>query len=85
MDRNAYLTRLNYTGSLAPTRSTLRALQVAHLYAVPFENLDVALKRPITLDLDGHLRQGRPAAARRVLLRAERVVRLAAAATWASR
>ena len=32
--------------------ATLRALHLAHLYTVPFENLDVHGKRPIVLDVD---------------------------------
>ncbi len=41
MDIAAYLERINYSGSTAPTAETLRALQEAHLLAVPFENLSV--------------------------------------------
>jgi N-hydroxyarylamine O-acetyltransferase len=50
MDRMAYLRRINYHGSLDPTAATLRALHRAHLLAVPFENLDIHLGRPIVLD-----------------------------------
>jgi N-hydroxyarylamine O-acetyltransferase len=53
MDRTnieAYLTRINYSGSLEPTAETLRALQVAHLFAVPFENLSIHAGEPIVLD-----------------------------------
>jgi hypothetical protein len=39
MDTVAYLKRINYVGSLAPTAETLRQLHLAHLLAVPFENL----------------------------------------------
>jgi len=46
-----YLARIGYTGGRAPTVDTLRALHRAHLHAVPFENLDVHLGRPIVLDL----------------------------------
>jgi N-hydroxyarylamine O-acetyltransferase len=46
----AYLERINYHGSLAPTRETLRALQVAHLLAVPFENLSIDAGEPIVLE-----------------------------------
>lgn len=52
MDVNAYLARINYTGSTEPTLETLRALQLAHLYAVPFENLDIHWGRPIILDYE---------------------------------
>ena len=46
-----YLARLGYDGPRAPTAATLRALHRAHLLAVPFENLDVALGEPITLSV----------------------------------
>jgi N-hydroxyarylamine O-acetyltransferase len=49
---NAYLKRINYHGSLEPTAESLRALQVAHLLAVPFENLSIHAKEPIVLDDD---------------------------------
>jgi N-hydroxyarylamine O-acetyltransferase len=48
----AYLERINYHGSLAPTAETLRALQVAHLLSVPFENLSIHAGQPIVLDDD---------------------------------
>lgn len=50
MDIKAYLERINYHGSLAPTAETLRQLQVAHLLAVPFENLSIHAKEPIVLE-----------------------------------
>ncbi|MEP6636696.1 MAG: arylamine N-acetyltransferase [Acidobacteriota bacterium] len=49
MNIKAYLERINYNGSLAPTAETLRALQAAHLLAVPFENLSIHAKQPIVL------------------------------------
>ena len=49
MDVNTYLDRINYAGSLDPTAETLRALHVAHLLSVPFENLDIPLGRTIML------------------------------------
>jgi N-hydroxyarylamine O-acetyltransferase len=48
---DAYLDRIHYAGPLAPTADTLRALHTAHLYAVPFENLDIGLGRPLSLAL----------------------------------
>lgn len=48
----AYLQRINYHGSRAPTAQTLRELQVAHLLAVPFENLSIHARQPIVLDDD---------------------------------
>jgi N-hydroxyarylamine O-acetyltransferase len=46
----AYLERIDYRGPLAPTAETLRGLQVAHLRAVPFENLSIHAGQPIVLD-----------------------------------
>jgi N-hydroxyarylamine O-acetyltransferase len=52
MNVDAYLRRINYRGSLAPTAETLRALQVAHLLAVPFENLSIHAGEPVVLEED---------------------------------
>ena len=52
MNIEAYLKRINYTGPVAPTPETLRALQVAHLLTVPFENLSIHSGEPIVLDED---------------------------------
>lgn len=49
MNRTAYLERINYVGALEPTAEVLRALQRAHLLAVPFENLSIHAKQPIVL------------------------------------
>ena len=51
-DAAAYLRRIADDGSVAPTAETLRALHLAHLRTVPFENLDIHLGRPIVLDED---------------------------------
>jgi N-hydroxyarylamine O-acetyltransferase len=50
LDIEAYLKRINYTGSLAPTADTLRELHVAHLQTVPFENLSIHAGQPIVLE-----------------------------------
>ena len=50
MNIKAYLERINYHGSLAPTAGTLRDLQVAHLLTVPFENLSIHARQPIVLE-----------------------------------
>ena len=50
VDAAAYLERIRYAGPVEPTLQTLRALHLAHLLAVPFENLDIHLGRPIALD-----------------------------------
>lgn len=52
MDVQAYLDRIGYRGPLAPTAETLRALQVAHLQTVPFENLSIHAGQPIVLTED---------------------------------
>lgn len=51
MDVNAYWDRIGFPGQPVPDARTLRAIQQAHLYTVPFENLDISLRRAITLDL----------------------------------
>jgi N-hydroxyarylamine O-acetyltransferase len=50
MNIQAYLERINYQGPLAPTAEVLRDLQVAHLLAVPFENLSIHANEPIVLE-----------------------------------
>ncbi|UZX21260.1 arylamine N-acetyltransferase [Streptomyces tanashiensis] len=55
LDLDAYLARIGYDigrdGELAPDVRTLTALHRAHVAAIPFENLDVALGRQVPLDL----------------------------------
>lgn len=46
----AYLARIGYAGPRSPGAEALAALHRAHLHAVPFENLDIHLRRPIRLD-----------------------------------
>ena len=50
MNVEAYLKRINYDGPLQPTADLLRRLQVAHLLAVPFENLSIHSGQAIILD-----------------------------------
>ncbi len=47
---DAYLQRIKYVGEIRPTESTLRALHRAHLFTVPFENLDISMGREIVCD-----------------------------------
>ena len=49
MDIEAYLQRINYSGSLSPDALTLRDLQLAHLLSVPFENLSIHAGEPIVI------------------------------------
>jgi N-hydroxyarylamine O-acetyltransferase len=50
MNLAAYLDRIGHSGSVAPDLATLRAVHRAHLYAIPYENFDVQLGRPVTTD-----------------------------------
>ena len=52
MNVDAYLKRINYDGPREVSAETLRALQVAHLMSVPFENLSIHAGEPIVLDQD---------------------------------
>lgn len=52
IDLIRYLARIGYDGPLQPNAALLHALTQAHTSAIPFENLDVLLKRPIRLELD---------------------------------
>ena len=63
MELSAYLHRIRFDGGVRPDLATLSAIHRAHQYAIPFENLDVLLHRPVVLDLaasyDKIVRQGR--------------------------
>jgi N-hydroxyarylamine O-acetyltransferase len=52
MDLRAYLNRIHFNGDVRPDLATLRAVHRAHQYAVPFENLDVQLRRPLNTAVD---------------------------------
>ena len=52
MDLKAYFERIGFRGEARPDLATLTALHRAHLQAVPYENLDVQLGRPLTPDPD---------------------------------
>lgn len=51
LDLDAYLQRIGYRGQLVPDLETLHGLHFAHATSIPFENLDVLLGRPISLEL----------------------------------
>jgi len=51
LDLDAYLERIGHREPVAPDLETLEWLHAAHLAAIPFENLDVRLGRPVGLDL----------------------------------
>ena len=50
-DLDAYLARIAYTGPRNASLDTLKALHFAHPQAIPFENIDPFLGRPVRLDL----------------------------------
>ena len=52
IDLDAYFERIRWGAPLRPDFTTLAALLQAHMAAIPFENLDVLLGRPIRLDLE---------------------------------
>lgn len=50
IDLDAYLQRIGYAGSRAPTLDTLRSLHAQHPGAIAFEAIDVLLDRRVSLD-----------------------------------
>jgi N-hydroxyarylamine O-acetyltransferase len=51
LDLERYFARIGWRGERSPTLATLAGLVRRHVEAVPFENLDVLLHRPIGLSL----------------------------------
>jgi len=51
VDVDAYLERIEWTGSREPTFATLAGILRAHVRRIPFENLDVLIGRDVDLDL----------------------------------
>lgn len=47
---NAYFERIGFAGSIAPTLATLETIHGLHPLAIPFENLDPLMGRPVLLD-----------------------------------
>jgi N-hydroxyarylamine O-acetyltransferase len=54
LDLSAYLRRIRFHGSVRPDLATLGAIHRAHQYVIPFENIDVQLRRPVGLDLEAN-------------------------------
>jgi len=54
---SSYLARIGYSGPTIPTSDMLRAIHRAHMMAVPFENLDIAIGRKIVVDEDAFVRK----------------------------
>jgi N-hydroxyarylamine O-acetyltransferase len=52
IDLDAYFRRIEYSGDRRATERTLMDVHLAHATHIPFENLDVMLKRPILIDLE---------------------------------
>lgn len=52
VDLEAYFNRIGWGDEVKPTYQALAGLLQAHMSAIPFENLDVLLNRPVRLDLD---------------------------------
>ncbi|MGA9473198.1 MAG: arylamine N-acetyltransferase [Terriglobales bacterium] len=50
LNPSAYLARIDYRGPTEPSAEALLALHRVHMLAVPFENLDIHLGRPIFCD-----------------------------------
>jgi N-hydroxyarylamine O-acetyltransferase len=51
LNLDAYFDRIGYAGVREPTLEVLRSLHSLHPAAIPFENLDPLLGRPVRLDL----------------------------------
>lgn len=52
MDVNGYLKRINYNGVVYRDLSILRELQQHHMFAIPFETLDIQNQIPIILQIN---------------------------------
>ena len=46
----AYLARIGYSGPRSASLETLNALMARHVQSIPFENLDIMLGRPVSID-----------------------------------
>jgi N-hydroxyarylamine O-acetyltransferase len=51
IDLDLYCERIGYRGQRSPDLATLRAVHALHPAALPFENLDPLLGRPVSLDV----------------------------------
>jgi N-hydroxyarylamine O-acetyltransferase len=55
IDVPAYLERIEYSGPTSPSVDVLRDLHRAHLFSVPFENLDIWSRRRFLCDQDAFI------------------------------
>lgn len=53
IDLEKYLARIDFSGPRSNDLATLRSVHFAHATHIPFENIDVLLRKPIRLDLPG--------------------------------
>ncbi|CAM5671220.1 Putative arylamine n-acetyl transferase OS=Streptomyces microflavus OX=1919 GN=Smic_36860 PE=3 SV=1 [Streptomyces microflavus] len=51
LDLDAYLRRIGYEGALDGSLKTLQQLHRAHMSTICFENIDIAVGRPVSLDM----------------------------------
>ena len=82
---DAYLKRINYAGSIAPTLETLEMVHRLHPAAIPFENLNPLMELPVRLQLSDLEQKLMRRAARRLLLRAQSAAQGRARSRWTSR
>ncbi|MCB0196331.1 MAG: arylamine N-acetyltransferase [Anaerolineae bacterium] len=52
IDLDAYFRRIGYSGPRTSSLDTLKAIVLHHALAIPFENLNPLLRRPVRLDLE---------------------------------
>ena len=52
MDKEKYLERIKYFGTLRADAECLTGLHQNHLFSIPFENLDIYTGKGISLDLE---------------------------------
>jgi N-hydroxyarylamine O-acetyltransferase len=57
IDLAAYFARIGFSAAPTPSLETLRVLHRLHPAAIPFENFDPLLKRPVHLQLDALMRK----------------------------
>jgi len=57
VETTAYLKRIGYPASPTPSVQTLRELHRAHLFSVPFENLDIVWGKRIEIDREAFVRK----------------------------
>ncbi|NQV20635.1 MAG: arylamine N-acetyltransferase [Rhodospirillales bacterium] len=51
LDLDAYMARIGYSGPRTPTAQVLRDLHTAQVFSIPFENLSIQMREPISLDI----------------------------------